>query len=112
MNAGKYATTFLVVITSTLRIYHAGKIDLFPNHWKITELLDYVSSVFFLFFVISDKYQGTWESPWLWLWFVSCFVNSIYSYTWDIKMDWGLLDGNAGENRFLREEVVYSSAVS
>ena len=27
-------------------------------------------------------------------------------------MDWGLLDSNAGENRFLREEVVYSSAVS
>jgi hypothetical protein len=27
-------------------------------------------------------------------------------------MDWGFLDGNAGENRFLREEVVYSSAVS
>lgn len=27
-------------------------------------------------------------------------------------MDWGLLDSNAGENRFLREEVVYSAAVS
>ncbi|OXU28573.1 hypothetical protein TSAR_004785 [Trichomalopsis sarcophagae] len=77
VNAGKYSTTFLVVITSTLRIYHA------------------------------DKYQGTWESPWLWLWLVSCFINSIYSYTWDIKMDWGLLDGNAGENRFLREEVSF-----
>lgn len=27
-------------------------------------------------------------------------------------MDWGLLDSNAGENRFLREETVYSAAVS
>lgn len=27
-------------------------------------------------------------------------------------MDWGLLDSNAGENKFLREEVVYSSYVS
>lgn len=26
-------------------------------------------------------------------------------------MDWGLLDSNAGENKFLREEVVYSAAV-
>lgn len=42
----------------------------------------------------------------------SCVVNSVYSYTWDLKMDWGLLDNNAGENRFLREEVVYSAAVS
>lgn len=63
-------------------------------------------------FWTTDKYVGTWESPWLWLLLVSCFINSIYSYTWDIKMDWGLLDSNAGENKFLREEVVYSSAVS
>lgn len=27
-------------------------------------------------------------------------------------MDWGLFDRNAGENRFLREEIVYSSTVS
>lgn len=26
-------------------------------------------------------------------------------------MDWGLFDKNAGENTFLREEVVYSSTV-
>ncbi|XP_063986683.1 solute carrier family 53 member 1 [Diachasmimorpha longicaudata] len=81
VNAGKYATTFLVVITATLRIYHEDEYK--KNHW---------------------------DSPWLWLWVVSCLINSIYSYTWDIKMDWGLLDSNAGENRFLREEVVYSSA--
>ncbi len=36
-------------------------------------------------------------------------TSSLYAYTWDIKMDWGLLDKNAGENKFLREEVVYSS---
>lgn len=27
-------------------------------------------------------------------------------------MDWGLFDVNTGENRFLREEIVYSSPVS
>lgn len=26
-------------------------------------------------------------------------------------MDWGLFDKNAGENKFLREEIVYSSKV-
>lgn len=26
-------------------------------------------------------------------------------------MDWGLFDSNAGENRFLREEVVYAYKV-
>lgn len=82
VNAGKYSTTFLVVIATTLKHYH------------------------------EPEYSNHWESPWLWLWIVSCVINSVYSYTWDIKMDWGLLDSNAGENRFLREEVVYSSSVS
>ena len=27
-------------------------------------------------------------------------------------MDWGILDRNAGENRFLREEIVYAYKVS
>ena len=33
----------------------------------------------------------------------------MYAYIWDIKMDWGLFDKNSGENKFLREEVVYAS---
>ncbi|KAI4492046.1 hypothetical protein M0802_010171 [Mischocyttarus mexicanus] len=79
-NAGKYSTTFLVVIANTLYNYHR------------------------------EEYPNQWENPWLWSWVTSCIVNSVYSYTWDLKMDWGLLDSNAGENRFLREEVVYSAA--
>ena len=79
-NAGKYSTTFLVVISNTMCAYRAV------------------------------EYQSRWENPWLWLWVISCVINSIYSLTWDLKMDWGLLDSNAGENRFLREEVVYSAA--
>ena len=35
--------------------------------------------------------------------------SSLYAYIWDIKMDWGLFDKNSGENKFLREEVVYAS---
>ncbi|XP_029658750.1 xenotropic and polytropic retrovirus receptor 1 [Formica exsecta] len=80
VNAGKYSTTFLVVAANTLYTYYAV------------------------------EYKSQWENPWLWLWICSCLINSIYSYTWDLKMDWGLLDSNAGENRFLREEVVYSAS--
>ncbi|XP_015607072.1 xenotropic and polytropic retrovirus receptor 1 homolog isoform X2 [Cephus cinctus] len=80
VNAGKYATTFLVVISNTFYTIH------------------------------SEDFENVWENPWLWLWLVCCFINSVYSYTWDIKMDWGLFDRNADENKFLREEVVYSSA--
>jgi len=44
------------------------------------------------------------------LWIAASVISSCYAYIWDIKMDWGLFDGNAGDNTFLREEIVYSSS--
>ncbi|XP_058030867.1 solute carrier family 53 member 1 isoform X2 [Ahaetulla prasina] len=41
------------------------------------------------------------------LWIVFYFISSCYTLIWDLKMDWGLFDKNAGENTFLREEIVY-----
>ncbi|XP_055586228.1 xenotropic and polytropic retrovirus receptor 1 [Uranotaenia lowii] len=79
VNAGKYSTTFCVVIFATLRNFHAS------------------------------KYEDAYDNPYLWLWLLSSVISSCYAYTWDIKMDWGLFDKNAGENTFLREEIVYST---
>uniref|UniRef100_A0A3Q3JLD7 Xenotropic and polytropic retrovirus receptor 1a n=1 Tax=Monopterus albus TaxID=43700 RepID=A0A3Q3JLD7_MONAL len=40
--------------------------------------------------------------------YICCLVvSSCYTLVWDLKMDWGLFDRNAGENTFLREEIVY-----
>lgn len=39
-------------------------------------------------------------------------VSSLYTLIWDLKMDWGLFDRGAGENTFLREEIVYPQKVS
>ncbi|KAM9718677.1 xenotropic and polytropic retrovirus receptor 1 homolog isoform 2-T2 [Menidia menidia] len=40
--------------------------------------------------------------------YITCLlVSSCYTLIWDLKMDWGLFDRNAGENTFLREEIVY-----
>uniref|UniRef100_A0A1Q3F8F7 Putative small molecule transporter n=1 Tax=Culex tarsalis TaxID=7177 RepID=A0A1Q3F8F7_CULTA len=79
VNAGKYSTTFCVVIFATLRSFHAS------------------------------EYEDAFDNPYLWLWLLSSIVSSCYAYTWDIKMDWGLFDKNAGENTCLREEIVYST---
>lgn len=84
VNAGKYASTFLVVIFGTLRSYYQ----------------------------MTYKYEATFDNPFVWAWLASSIFASCYAYTWDIKMDWGLFDKNAGENTFLREEIVYSSTVS
>uniref|UniRef100_A0A6I8QU19 Xenotropic and polytropic retrovirus receptor 1 homolog n=1 Tax=Xenopus tropicalis TaxID=8364 RepID=A0A6I8QU19_XENTR len=41
------------------------------------------------------------------LWIIFYLISSCYTLIWDLKMDWGLFDRNAGENTFLREEIVY-----
>lgn len=56
-----------------------------------------------------DRYASSTENPWLYGWVVASIVSSVYAYTWDIKMDWGLFETNTGDNRFLREEIVYTS---
>jgi xenotropic and polytropic retrovirus receptor 1 len=81
VNAGKYSTTFFVVIFATLRNLNAS------------------------------KYYSTFDNPFTYAWMISQFISSCYALTWDLKMDWGLFDKNAGENTFLREEIVYSSSV-
>ena len=41
------------------------------------------------------------------LWLASAFIGTCYTLTWDLKMDWGLLERNLSENTLLREEIVY-----
>lgn len=81
VNAGKYSTTFFVVIFATLRSFYAS------------------------------NYNSTFDNPYTYAWMISQFISSCYALTWDLKMDWGLFDKNAGDNTFLREETVYSSSV-
>ncbi|KAK9736451.1 SPX domain [Popillia japonica] len=78
-NAAKYATSFFVATFTTL-------LNLY-----------------------SDKYLSMTENPFFYLWIFASLISSCYAYTWDIKLDWGLFDAKAGDNKFLREEVVYSS---
>ncbi|XP_026689163.1 xenotropic and polytropic retrovirus receptor 1 homolog [Diaphorina citri] len=61
----------------------------------------------------TEKDQSVMDNPFFYPWLAASVISSIYSYIWDIKMDWGLFDKNAPpDNPFLREETVYSSTVS
>ncbi|CAG2104582.1 unnamed protein product [Medioppia subpectinata] len=81
VNAGKYSTTFFVVIFSTLTV------------------------------MTTNDYDHSFSNPYFNLWIISMIVNACYTYVWDVKMDWGLFDPNSPskEYPFLREEIVYSS---
>ena len=41
------------------------------------------------------------------LWIVSAIVSTCYTFTWDIKMDWGLFEGRYK----LRSELIYRHKV-
>jgi len=66
-----------------------------------------------IFSTLNAVYKDSYEqhNPFFYLWIISSIISSLYAYWWDMKMDWGLFDSNAGENRFLREEIVYTSPV-
>lgn len=80
-NALKYATSFFVVIFSSLSF-------------------------------VTGSHLGNRNNPYFYLWIIASIVSSCYAYTWDVKMDWGLLEWKSNDNKFLREEIVYSSNVS
>ncbi len=79
-NAGKYASGFLVIGTNSLR--RATSINFFNDPTS---------------------------NPLLYVWIGASFLGATYKLIWDLKMDWGFFDSNAGENKFLRDQIVYPS---
>lgn len=82
VNAGKYASGFLVVITNALRRLN-----------------------------IHDYQHHPISNPFLYLWIGASLFGSTYKLLWDLKMDWGLFEKNHGRNKHLREQLVYSSKI-
>ncbi|KAM9322908.1 xenotropic and polytropic retrovirus receptor 1 homolog isoform 1-T1 [Pholidichthys leucotaenia] len=56
----------------------------------------------------THKDEAQFEAQIFFYLYIACLIiSSCYTLIWDLKMDWGLFDRNAGENTFLREEIVY-----
>lgn len=78
-NAAKYSTTFFDIGALALR-YH-----------------------------FSYMYETDWHNPFFYVWLIIKIAATFYKLYWDYRMDWGFFDENAGENKYLREVIVYSS---
>jgi hypothetical protein len=64
-----------------------------------------------LFATLNAAYSdGKTYTPFFYLYVIASAASSCYTYVWDIKMDWGFFAKTAGDNQFLRDELVYSSA--
>lgn len=105
INAAKYAFSFFVVLFSYY--YFATSSEWLQN--SIITLI--LNNTIKFYFYLTENYLIASENPYLYLWLLAGAISSGFAYTWDVKFDWGLFDKNAGENMFLREEIVYSSSV-
>lgn len=65
-----------------------------------------------MFYFDLGKYVDSYDNPFFYWWIFCSVISSIYTYTWDVKMDWGLFNNNSGEYAFLRDEIVYDNTVS
>lgn len=80
-NAGKYATTYFVVMFGAL------------NRWHEKTTTDQLTT-----------------SPIFYLWIAAYIVSFTYTFLWDIFMDWGLIDPKAPKDSpYLREEMIFGS---
>jgi len=82
VNSGKYASSFFVNII---------------NAFRRTKSFDY--------------HQNKLENPFFYFWIITALISSTYKLIWDIKMDWGFFNKNAGENKYLREQIIYSRKI-
>jgi TM2 domain-containing membrane protein YozV len=64
-----------------------------------------------MFYFVLDHYSDNYDNPFFYFWIFCSVICSIYTYTWDVKMDWGLFNKNSEEYTFLREEIVYDNTV-
>lgn len=81
-NAGKYASSFPVIISNALR-----RIKSFNYH------------------------QSKLQNPFLYIWVLTAFISSTYKLIWEIRIGWGFSLKNYGENKYLREQLIYPKKI-
>lgn len=105
-NAGKYSTTFLVILFRSL--HAAWENEMIGPAASGQRLDDRFSEVFFdegnmttlpslgptTTYHAANSYSAT--NPFLYCWIIAGTISTIYTYIWDVKMDWGLFDPNCG----------------
>lgn len=112
VNAGKYSTSFFVVTFAALYRTHEGTDKCQGKQTGETRRRSILRANR-LFALPSASGESHADAQIFFYLYIGCHVvSSCYTLIWDLKMDWGLFDRNAGENTFLREEIVYPHKVS
>uniref|UniRef100_A0A8D8ZHH5 Xenotropic and polytropic retrovirus receptor 1 homolog n=1 Tax=Cacopsylla melanoneura TaxID=428564 RepID=A0A8D8ZHH5_9HEMI len=92
-----------------LRRYSDTK-ERFPHLANAAKYATTFFVVLFSFLNLELSRRGSPSNVFFYLWILASLISSLYSYVWDIRMDWGLFESSASsEYTLLRDEIVYSS---
>jgi len=86
-NAGKYLTSLAVVALNVLKTNYKSNNSNSNGNGNSSSILT--------------------DDPFLLAWLVVIVTSSLYGYVWDVKMDWRLMQQNAGDNKLLRHTLLY-----
>ena len=82
----------------------------FYSRQLFCNLLLYVCLADQILFVLLTENTGQHKMDFYFLfWIFSALVSTCYTYVWDVRMDWGLMDPNHG---FLRAKLLFKHLVS
>jgi len=110
----------MVICTLTDTWYWVGNDVHLYSHWHVVLSWYWVADTWWAphvgvckscYSTATDEEVEGQYAAFFYLWVASAFASTCYTFIWDVKMDWGLFDKSAGENRLLREEIVYSRKV-
>lgn len=92
LNAAKYSSSIMAaIVTGLRRMYRKfNYIYIYMYTGKVIHI--------YLYFVASTVMTIFWT--------ITCLCNSIYTSSWDLKMDWGLLKPNS-KHFLLRDDIVF-----
>ena len=108
-----WAATSFGMLASTAAAWWS----LYFHRWhrvkRVCEILTYQHDLIpppYLYLFTITASLGTYN-PFFYLWILAALVNTIYSATWDVWIDWGLFAKDS-KIRFLRNKIIYPRKVS
>lgn len=108
-----YQNTFIIGFMAAFVPVFYRMVQCSRSLYNKKKLIDWDLANFFKYFftlmvAIFSYLLGTDPSNniYLAIWIANAAISTIYSYSWDLKMDWGLLQPGS-KNKYLRDKLIY-----
>lgn len=89
----RFIKPMIIALPFWLRFCQSGYLALGGERMQFWNALKYVSALAVVFTSAATEWDPTHYTAWHVAWIVSLVVKTFYCYSWDVAIDWGLLQG-------------------